>query len=213
MFGIHITKSSFKFGIISNNMLRSSLVLFSGIILLGVGCNFDATSTIKKQQEEIDHLTKIIQEQTSPTKSSESKIDDKIYKVSPVEPNQDLRVAYEESSRHSAIADIAEFSCLPDSRFDCAGGSCTSVSPASYFFVDYGVETGTYFRCDTKGCDSYPVEVNHSGEFTQFIPSQGQAMLIKIATGDILGNKGDFVDIVTLGTGAIISTGRCEFSK
>ena len=133
--------------------------------------------------------------------------------TSAIPPSQELRVAYEESSQHSAMADIAELSCFPTSRFDCGGGNCTPASPATYFFVDYGTESGTYFRCDAKGCDPYPVEVNPSGEFTQFVPSQGQAMLFKVATGDILGNKGEFVDVVTLGTGTIISSGKCEFTK
>ncbi len=128
-------------------------------------------------------------------------------------PSQELRVAYEESSQRSAMADIAELSCFPTSRFDCGGGSCTSAAPATYFFVDYGTESGTYFRCDAKSCDPYPVEVNPSGEFTQFTPTQGQAMLFKVATGDVLGNKGDFIDIATLGTGAVISSGKCEFTK
>ncbi len=130
-----------------------------------------------------------------------------------ISPSQELRAAYEESSQHSAMADIAELSCFSTSRFDCGGGSCTPAAPATYYFVDYGTESGTYFRCDAKGCDPYPVEVNRSGEFTQFIPSQGQAMLFKVATGDVLGNKGEFVDIATLGTGAIVSTGKCEFTK
>ena len=130
-----------------------------------------------------------------------------------IPPSQALRTAYVESSQHSAMADIAEFSCFPTSRFDCGGGSCTPAEPATYFFVDYGTESGTYFRCDAKGCDRYPVEVNQSGEFTQFTPSQGQAMLFKVATGDVLGNKGEFVDIATLGTGAIVSTGKCKFTK
>ncbi len=130
-----------------------------------------------------------------------------------IPPSQELRTAYEESSRHSAMADIAELSCFPTSRFDCGGDSCTPAAPATYYFVDYGTESGTYFRCDAKGCDSYPVEVNPSGEFTQFTPSQGQAILFKVATGDILGNKGEFIDIATLGTGAIVSLGKCEFKK
>ncbi|MBI2023459.1 hypothetical protein HYT01_02780 [Candidatus Giovannonibacteria bacterium] len=130
-----------------------------------------------------------------------------------IPPSQELRAAYEESSQSSAMADIAELSCFPTSRFDCGSGSCTPAAPATYFFVDYGTESGTYFRCDAKGCDPYPVEVNPSGEFTQFIPSQGQAMLFKVATGDVLGNKGEFVDIATFGTGTIISSGKCEFTK
>ena len=130
-----------------------------------------------------------------------------------IPPSEALKAAYEESSQHSAMADIAELSCFPTSRFDCGGGSCTQAEPATYFFVDYGTESGTYLRCDAKGCDPYPVEVNQSGEFTQFTPSQGQAMMFKVATGDILGNKGEFVDIATLGTGAIVSSGKCEFIK
>jgi len=126
-----------------------------------------------------------------------------------ISPDKELKAAYEESSQYS----IAELFCFPTSRFDCGSGSCTPSVPATYFLVDYGTESGTYFRCDTKGCDPYSVEVNQSGEFTQFIPSQGQAMLFRVATGDVLGNKGDFVDIVTLGTGAIVSTGKCEFRK
>lgn len=130
-----------------------------------------------------------------------------------IPPSQELKAAYEESSRHSAMADIAELSCFPTYRFDCGGGGCTPTTPATYFFVDYGTESGTYFRCDAKGCDPYPIEVKPSGEFTQFVPSQGQAMLFKVATGDVLGNKGEFVDIATLGTGAIVSTGKCEFMR
>jgi hypothetical protein len=128
-------------------------------------------------------------------------------------PSQELRAAYVESSQHSAMADIAELSCFPTNRFDCGNETCTASAPATYYFVDYGTESGTYFRCDAKGCDPYPVEVTTSGEFTQFTPSQGQAMMFKVATGDILDNKGEFIDIATLGTGAIISTGKCEFKR
>ena len=127
-----------------------------------------------------------------------------------IPPSQALKTSFDEFLRSSAMAGIVEFSCFPTSRFDCDGGSCTPAAPATYFFVDYGTESGTYFRCDAKGCDPYPVEVNPSGEFTQFVPSQGQAMLFKVATGDVLGNKGEFVDIATLGTLAIVSFGKCN---
>ena len=53
-----------------------------------------------------------------------------------IPPSQELKAAYEESSQHSAMADIAELSCFPTSRFDCGGGSCTPTAPATYFFVD-----------------------------------------------------------------------------
>lgn len=130
-----------------------------------------------------------------------------------IPPSESLRISYATSSQHSSIANIAELSCFPTSRFDCGGGTCTISAPATYYFVDYGTDNGTYFRCDTKGCDSYPVRVNPSGEFTQFIPSQGQAMMFKVATGDTLDDKGQFIDIATLGTGAVISSGTCEFKK
>src|SRR3989339_31816 len=130
-----------------------------------------------------------------------------------IPPTKELGAAFEESANHSAMADIAELSCFPTSRFNCSVDGCSPAAPATYYFVDHGTESGTYFRCDAKGCDPYPITVNPSGEFTQFMPSQGQAMLFKVATGDILGNKGDFVDIATMGTGAIVSTGKCEFTK
>lgn len=48
---------------------------------------------------------------------------------------------------------------------------------------------------------------------TQFTPLQGQAILFKVGTGEFLEeNRGEFIDIATLGTGAIVSTGRCEIS-
>ena len=133
--------------------------------------------------------------------------------ISAIPPSQALKVAFDESSQHSAMADIAELSCFPTSRFDCSLEGCTPAAPSTYYFVDYGTESGTYFRCDAEGCDSYPVNVNFSGSFTQFIPSLGQAMLFKVANDDPLVNKGEFVDVATLGTMIIVSFGKCNTSK
>jgi len=133
--------------------------------------------------------------------------------ISVIPPSQALRVAFDESSQHSAMANIAELSCFPTSRYDCSLEGCMPAAPATYYFVDYGTESGTYFRCDAKGCDSYPVNVNPSGSFTQFIPLLGQAMLFKIANDDLLANKGEFVDVATLGTSTIVSFGKCNISK
>ncbi|MDD2646479.1 MAG: hypothetical protein PHV78_01685 [Patescibacteria group bacterium] len=130
-----------------------------------------------------------------------------------ISPSQELKTSFDESAQHSAMADIAELSCFPTIRYNCDMDGCKPDAPATYYFVDYGTESGTYFRCDAKGCDPYPVKVNLSGEFTQFVPSQGQAMLFKVATGDILGNKGEFVDVATLGTMTLVSFGKCEISK
>jgi hypothetical protein len=108
------------------------------------------------------------------------------------------------------MADVAELSCFPSSRFDCGPQGCEPVAPATYYFVDYGTESGTYFRCDAKGCDSYGVNVVPSGSFIQFVPISGQAMLFKVKTDDLLGSKGEFVDIATLGRSSLISFGKCE---
>lgn len=130
-----------------------------------------------------------------------------------IPPTKELKAAFEQSANHSAMADIAELSCLPTSSFNCSLDGCTPAAPATYYFVDYGTESGTYFRCDAKGCDQYPITVNPSGKFTQFMPSQGQAMLFKIATGNVLGTKGEFVDVATIGTGTIVSFGKCKTTK
>ncbi len=133
--------------------------------------------------------------------------------VDPILPSRTLKAAFEESSQHSAMADIAELSCFPTSRYDCGLEGCMPASPASYYFVDYGLESGTYFRCDAKGCDHYPVKVVTSGSFTQFIPILGQAMLFKVSMDESLGNKGQFIDIATLGVGAVMSFGKCKVIK
>ena len=140
--------------------------------------------------------------------------------VSPIEANQPpateilanpaLRTSFEEAARHSAIAYIAELSCFPTSRFDCTSDGCVPNAPGTYYFVDYGTDNGTYFRCDSKDCDSYPVKATPSGIYTQFSPSTGQAMLFKVTTDDVLGSKGEFVDVATIGTGTIVSFGKCD---
>lgn len=130
--------------------------------------------------------------------------------IEPPRADVALRASFNESLQHSAMADIAELACFPTARFDCTADSCTANAPGTYYFVDYGTESGTYFRCDKKGCDSYPVKVSSSGIYTQFSPTQGQAMLFKAVTDNTLGNRGEFVDVATIGTGAIISYGKCE---
>lgn len=133
--------------------------------------------------------------------------------IDAIPPDQALRTAFNESLQQSAMADIAELSCFPSSRYECNLEGCTPAAPTTYYFVDYGTDNGTYFRCDAKGCDSYPVKVVLSGNYTQFVPSLGQAMLFKVAGGDLLDNKGEFVDVATLGTTTLISFGKCELSK
>jgi len=128
-------------------------------------------------------------------------------------PSQSLENAFKESAQYSAMADIAELSCFPTSRYDCDFDGCEPAVPATYYFVDYGIESGTYFRCDAKGCDPYPVKVALSGSFTQFVPLLGQAMLFKVANDDLLGNKGEFVDVATIGTMTLVSFGKCETIK
>lgn len=129
-----------------------------------------------------------------------------------IKPDQELKDSFNNSVQHSAMTDIAELSCFPTSRFDCSLEGCTSLAPKTFYFIDYGKEDGTYFRCDTQGCDSYPIKISQSGSFTQFTPSLGQSMLFKIAN-DGFPNKGEFVDIATISTNTIVSFGKCDFLK
>ncbi|MDO8493421.1 MAG: hypothetical protein Q7S19_02645 [bacterium] len=124
----------------------------------------------------------------------------------------ELRADFIESKDHSHLADIAELSCFPNMRYDCNLDGCKPGTPGTYYFLDYGIESGTYFRCDKKGCDSYPVTVTESGDYTNFTPVNGQAMLFKVANknASILSSPGEFVDIATIGTQSLISTGKCE---
>lgn len=56
-------------------------------------------------------------------------------------PSQSLKNAFKDSVQHSAMADIAEFSCFPTSRYDCDLEGCEPVAPATYYFIDYGTES------------------------------------------------------------------------
>lgn len=139
------------------------------------------------------------------------KIIDSEKKVEVIPPIQSLKSSYEK--KLSEIKEI-ELACFTNSRFECYKEKCEASAPSTYYFVDYGTDSGTYFRCNPKdGCDSYHMAVRQSGEYTQFIPSERQAMMFKVLTGDILPNKGEFVDIATLGTQIIISSGKCEFVR
>lgn len=193
------------------------------LFLLGAGCNsttVDQTQVIQVQNRKIDELTErlnalAITSDTAastteaPEPSSQPQVDAGAI-PGIIAPDSSLLAAFQESAYHSHMADIAELSCFPQSRFNCTADGCTPYAPATYYFVDYGVDQGTYFRCDAKGCDPYPVTVTQSGIYTQFSPSGGQAMLFKVTSGNEAGTKGEFVDVATMGTGTIVSFGKCN---
>lgn len=127
-----------------------------------------------------------------------------------IPPSAALADSFEQTKQNSSIGGIAELSCFPQSRFNCTTDGCKPYVPATFYFVDYGVDRGTYFRCDAKGCDPYPVTVTQSGIYTQFSPNGGQAMLFKVTSSDEVGTKAEFVDVATMGTGTIVSFGKCN---
>jgi hypothetical protein len=115
-------------------------------------------------------------------------------KENDLNPRKTLISAYKKFQQHPPMLNAEMILCTQISRF----------------FLDYGIDNGTYFRCDEKGCDPYPVKVHNSGAYTQFIPLGGQAMLFKVVTDNALDNKGEFMDMATIGTTVLISTGKCE---
>jgi hypothetical protein len=129
----------------------------------------------------------------------------------PIPPTAETREAYERAKNQTFLSSIVEFSCLPSSYVVCNNGRCTPAAPTTFYFVDHGTEAGTYFRCDKKGCDEYQAIVSVSGEYTTIV-LPANALLFRVDTGTALPKfRGDFVDIATTGTTAVISTGKCEF--
>lgn len=126
------------------------------------------------------------------------------------QPERQLEASFKE--KKAEMYSKIRLACFPESRFDCANNSCKPIAPASYYLVDYKGETGTYFRCTKEGCDPLPVNVVPSGQFTQFIPKDGRAMLFKVSTGEIVG-KGHFIDLATIATTTVVSSGSCEFLR
>jgi len=134
------------------------------------------------------------------------------YELSPKNIAKDslLKNSFETSRDRGAMAGIIEYACMPTSSFVCTVEGCNSVEPTTYFFIDADTESGTYFRCDQKGCSQSKVSVGNSGIFKIFSDVNSGAFIKMADDLSDFGIKHQFIDVATLGDVSISSFGNCQ---
>lgn len=100
---------------------------------------------------------------------------------------------------------VVELSCFSDSTFHCSVFGCIPDEVSSFYFVDYGTESGTYFVCDRSGCYTRDVSVRAVGEYTEFTSKDPSCSLL-FRNSDASG----FVNVAPVGAKTVINYGECE---
>jgi hypothetical protein len=95
---------------------------------------------------------------------------------------------------------VATLTCKPARVEACGRDGCKEGKP----LVEVRWEpSGSYQRCDAKGCDSYQPKVSYSGIWTNIsIPESG--MMARIAA------DGQFLEVATLNDFALVYHGQCD---
>ena len=109
-------------------------------------------------------------------------------------------LAAEKPVAPAAVA-TAPLTCRATTKQYCDTGGCKPQPITVWNVVD--LQRSTYARCDRNGCDSYTAKISRSGVYTN-LEIEGRGVLAKIGEG------GAFMEIVTLGTTAYVSHGRCS---
>lgn len=171
----------------------TSVLAFAAIIFLGI---YGYTQSDAQVQT---GLTQDTSDQVSPEKQ-------RMESTQNTPPDPAFRQSFETAKASGLFKYGIDLACFPTSRFDCSEDGCVQNQPNTYYFIDHGTEGGSYFRCDSAGCDQYDIDVHVSGVFTQFAPKNASAaMLFKVSSLD-----NSFVDVATIGTNALVSYGKCE---
>ena len=92
--------------------------------------------------------------------------------------------------------------CRWQQKQQCEPGSACGALDATKMFVRVDPASGTYERCDSRGCDAYTASFTKSGAYT-IIDLPGRGMFAKMGPG------GSATEVVSLGHSVLISQGRC----
>ena len=96
----------------------------------------------------------------------------------------------------------AEIRCDIQSKVSCSSSGCIDNQPGAWNLID--IDSGRISRCDKKGCDQYAMTVTRSGAYLN-IEVPGRGILVKMLT-----DGSDYLEVVTLGTTALVSHGTCK---
>ena len=96
--------------------------------------------------------------------------------------------------------------CGFDTKYMCAPGQACSAAPADEILIRFEQGPNLYWRCEKSSgqCSQYSVVVSKDGPaaYTN-IDITGRGAFAK------LGPKGDFTEVVSLGSKTLISFGQC----
>ena len=102
----------------------------------------------------------------------------------------------------SAPAMAGSLRCDITEKYACSAGGCEAHELGIWNVID--LDSGQFSRCDRNGCDSYDAEVSKSGMFYT-IDLPGRGTMAKLAVDGT-----SFLEVITLGTVAMISFGSCQ---
>ena len=93
--------------------------------------------------------------------------------------------------------------CQASAKFSCAAETgCGEARLGVWNVID--MQGQTYARCDSRGCDKYDARMSRSGAFI-IIDVPGRGMTAKLAA-----DMSAFLEVVTIGTQALVSFGTCQ---
>ena len=94
--------------------------------------------------------------------------------------------------------------CKVDTAFICSSSGCKQIK--SEIFVNLDTERNTYQRGDSKGIDTYDMNVYKSGNFVIAEVTGRASLKIDIANGM------NFVEVVQLGLTTYNNFGKCKLN-
>lgn len=123
--------------------------------------------------------------------------------TTPVDISSDrIKEIYKEQYKNLPKHDLV---CIPEKKFSCSDNGCIDKKPDVFNLVQRTERSINLLRCDSKPCDSYPVEfIHNSGDIWSLQPLEYKALLFRSSFSD---NK--YTEITTLGTISFISIGFC----
>ncbi len=102
-----------------------------------------------------------------------------------------------------SVANAAALKCEFKQKQQCvADAACWKVKPTLTAIVD--TDAKRYTRCDESGCDAFDATFSGDGAKYLTIELPGRGAFAKV------GPTGDILEVVSLGSAALVSHGSCK---
>jgi hypothetical protein len=101
-----------------------------------------------------------------------------------------------------SVSVAAPLSCVITAKFACMPAGCGAVETGMFSVID--MQSGSFSRCDRRGCDEYEATFSSSGQYI-VIDLPGRGMVAKMSA-----NGAEYLEVTTLGTNTLVSFGACK---